>query len=206
MMHDRNDEEQLEFPKTENPVQSLKTVAMLLRGIYKQLAEERDAITLSSGEMAHAVKQFQGHLVQFEAFEKACKNYVADGVKKELRESVPAMAHELSQRVAEYSIKPIHESVSHLRAMTTRLQSLYDEGAERQKTPWLFIGLVFFLISLLGGLFGGFVVHRFTPEINDRINKTMLSQLSAGEKLMRSWPKLSKEEQDKIIKWGNKLS
>jgi len=205
-MNDRNDEEQLELPKTENPVQSLKTVAMLLMGLYKQFAQERDAMTLSSGEMAHAVKQFQDHLIQFEAFEKACKNYVADGVKKELRESTPAMANELSQRVAEYSIKPIHESVSQLHAMTTRLQSLYDEGVARQKTPWVLVGLVFFLLSLLGGLIGGFAVHRFTPGINERINETLFSQIYSGKTLMRAWPKLSKEEQDKIIKWGTKLS
>lgn len=205
-MHERNDEEQLEHSETENPVQSLKTVSMLLMGLYKQFAQERDAITLSSGEIAHAVKQFQGHLTQFEAFEKACRNYVADGVKKELRESVPAMANELSQRVAEYSIKPIHESVSQLRAMTTRLQSLYDEGVARQKTPWVIIGLVFFLISELGGFFGGLAVHRFTPGINEKISETMFSQLSAGRTLINSWPKLSKEEKDKIIKSGSKLS
>lgn len=203
-MNDRNDEELLEIPETENPVQSLKTVAMLLKGLYQQLAQERDAITLSGGEMAHAVKQFQDHLTQFAAFEKACRNYVADGIKKEVRESVPAMAHDLSQKVTEYSIKPIHESVTHLRAMTTRLQGLYDEGAARQKTPWVLIGLVFFLLSLLGGLIGGFAVHRLTPGINERINETMFSQIYSGKTLMRAWPKLSKEEQDKIIKWGTR--
>jgi cation transport ATPase len=203
-MNDRYDEEQLELPKTENPVQSLKTVAMLLKGLYKQLADERDAITLSSGEMAHAVKQFQDHLTQFAAFEKACRNYVADGVKKELRESVPAMAQELSQRVAEHATKPIHESVTHLHDMTNRLKSLYDEGRARQKRPWALIGMVFFLLSLLGGLIGGFLVHRFTPGINERINQTLFSQIYSGKTLMRAWPKLSKEEQDKIIKWGTK--
>ncbi len=203
-MNDRNDEEQLECPKTENPVQSLKTVAMLLQGLYHQLAQERDAITLSSGEMVHAVKQFQDHLTQFAVFEKACKTYVADAVKKEVRESIPAMAHELSQKVTEYSTKPIHESMSHLRAMTTRLQSLYDEGRARQKTPWVLIGLVFFLLSLLGGLIGGFAVHRLTPGINERINETLFSQIYSGKTLMRAWPKLSKEEQDKIIKWGTR--
>ena len=203
-MNDRNDEEQLECPKTENPVQSLKTVAMLLQGLYHQLAQERDAITLSSGEMVHAVKQFQDHLTQFAAFEKACRNYVVDAVKKEVRESVPAMANELSQRVAEHSTKPIHESLTHLQSMTTRLHSLYDEGRARQKTPWLLIGLVFFLLSLLGGLMGGFVIHRLTPGINERINETLFSQIYSGKTLMRAWPKLSKEEQDKIIKWGTR--
>jgi hypothetical protein len=203
-MNDRNDEELLEISEKENPVQSLKTVTMLLNGLYQQLAQERDAITLSSGEMAHAVKQFKDHLTQFAAFEKACRNYVTDGIKKELHESVPRIAHDLSQKVTEYSIKPIHESVSQLRAMTTRLQGLYDEGAARQKTPWILIGLVFFLLSLLGGLIGGFAVHCLTPGINERINETMFSQIYSGKTLMRAWPKLSKEEQDKIIKWGTR--
>lgn len=201
-MHERNDEEQLERPEAENPVQNLKTVAMLLRGLYKQLAEERDAMTLSTGEMAHAVKQFQDHLTQFAAFEKACRHYVADGVKKQVHDSVPAMAHELSQRVTEYSIKPIHESVTHLRAMTTRLQSLYDEGARRQKTPWRLIGVVFFLIALAGGLLGGLTTHYLTPAINE----TMLSQLSAGKTLMSAWPTLSHDEQKKILKKSREFS
>lgn len=51
-------------------VQSLKSITLLLKGLYGQMNEEREIITLASGQMAHSVKQFEQHLIQFESFEK----------------------------------------------------------------------------------------------------------------------------------------
>lgn len=203
-MHERNDEEQLEHSENENPVQSLKTVAMLLRGIYKQLSEERDAITLSSGEMAHAVKQFQGHLTQFEAFEKACRRYVVDSVKEELTQSVKRVAHEIAKEVANTAYEPIKQSIDALNQVSQQIledhkQRMQEKRSLRRWAPVLLVGT-----ALASSILGGLVVHRTAPRINESINEAMFSQIAAGRTLMRSWPNLSKTEQDKILKLGRK--
>ena len=194
-MQDRDDDE---ISLLDN-VQSLKTVAFLLKGLYSQLAEEREAITLASGQMAHAVKQFQSHLTEFENFEKACRKHIVDSVRSELKNSVNTAAREISQQVAENSTQPILQSINTLEAVGSRLEHHFRRHVTEKKGFWLGItaGLIFF--TLLGGLLGGFLVHCYLPEIDE----TTFDRIVAGKILEKSWPRLSEAEKNKIRTLGN---
>src|SRR5688500_12909927 len=95
-------------------VQSLKSVTLLLKGLYGQMNEEREVITLASGQMAHSVKQFEQYLKQFDSFEKSCKQAIVERVKIELKQSIRESAQTIAQEVTDIAYEPINRGINSL--------------------------------------------------------------------------------------------
>lgn len=197
-MHDRDDED---FAVTKNPVDDLKTITFLLKGLYGRLAQEQEAISLASGQMTHSAEQIKTHLTQFEAFEKACRQYIVDTVKKELRQSITVVADEISQHVAEKVTTPVHQSLSKFQQLSERIEGQFrsQNGEIKNTKLWFAAGLL--CTSIFCGLIGGLVVHHYIPETDVAARR----QMTAGWLLTQAWSQLSKEEKEKIVKSGNLL-
>ena len=192
-MHDRNEDE---IVTIDDSIQRLKTVAFLLKGLYGQLAEEQETITLASGQMAHAVKQFQNHLTQFEAFEKSCRQYIVDTVKKELRQSATTVADEISHYVAEQVTTPVYQSLTQLQQLSQHVEQQFNQQTNTVRSTKLWFAAGLLCTSILCGLAGALVVHYYLPE-NNAISRY---QMQLGGILMDAFPKLSKEEKTKLFK------
>jgi hypothetical protein len=193
-MLDRDDEYAVDGEKS--PVQELKNVAFLLKGLYAQLNEEREAITLAAGQMNHAVKQFHHHLVQFEAFEKSCGRSIANGVKTELQQSIQNIASTIAGEVAIVAYKPIANGIESLNQLSNQISATFQVQMQEKRRSWRNFSLMMVLTAIIGGSVGGLVLHHFAAE------RSQITQLKAGRILMRAWDKLSKTEQEKIIKLG----
>lgn len=193
-MLERDDE--IDLDVGENSIHDLKNVAFLLKGLYGQLNEEREAITLSAGQMNHAAKQFQNHLIQFEAFEKACGRSIANGVKTELQQSIQNIASTIAGEVATVAYEPIAKGIESLNQLSNTISESFQAQMKEKRRSWRNFSVMMIFTALSGGIVGGLIEHHFTAE------KSQITQLKAGQILMRSWEKLSKIEQEKIIKLG----
>ncbi|HAT7809697.1 TPA: hypothetical protein ACXYLK_002768 [Legionella pneumophila] len=171
-------------------VQSLKSVVLLLKGLYGQMNEEREVITLASGQMAHSVKQFEQYFKQFESFEQSCKQAIAQRVRTELKQSIQESAKTIAQEVTDIAYEPINRGINSLSQLSSEMNQYRAEQVQSRKKR---VGL-FLSAALLGGLVSGFTLHYLTVP-----SKEMKVKLAAGEALMRSWSKLTKAEQEKIF-------
>lgn len=171
-------------------VQSLKSVVLLLKGLYGQMNEEREVITLASGQMAHSVKQFEQYLKQFESFEQSCKQAIAQRVRAELKQSIQESAKTIAQEVTDIAYEPINRGINSLCQLSSELNEYRAEQVQSRKKR---VGL-FLSAALLGGIVSGFTLHYLTTP-----SKEIKVKLAAGEMLMRSWSKLTKAEQEKIF-------
>lgn len=172
-------------------VQSLKSVVLLLRGLYGQMNEEREVITLASGQMAHSVKQFEQYLKQFESFEQSCKQAIILRVRAELKQSIQESAKTIAQEVTDIAYEPINRGINSLCQLSSELNEYRAEQVQSRKKR---VGL-FLSAALLGGIVSGFTLHYLTAP-----SKEIKVKLAAGEMLMRSWSKLSQAEKNKITK------
>lgn len=172
-------------------VQSLKSVVLLLKGLYGQMNEEREVITLASGQMAHSVKQFEQYLKQFESFEQSCKQAIAQRVKTELKQSIRESAETIARQVTDIAYEPINRGINSLCQLSSEMAEYRAQQVQsRKKRVVLFLSA-----ALLGGIVSGFTLHYLTAP-----SKETKVKLAAGEMLMRSWSKLSQAERDKIAK------
>jgi hypothetical protein len=171
-------------------VQSLKSVVLLLKGLYGQMNEEREVITLASGQMAHSVKQFEQYLKQFASFEQSCKQAIIERVKTELKQSIQESAKVIAQEVTDIAYEPINRGINSLCQLSSEMNEYRAEQVQSRKKR---VGL-FLSAALLGGLVSGFTLHYLTAP-----TKEIKVKLAAGEALMRSWSKLTKAEQEKIF-------
>lgn len=171
-------------------VQSLKSVVLLLKGLYGQMNEEREVITLASGQMAHSVKQFEQYFKQFESFEQSCKQAIAQRVRTELKQSIQENAKTIAQEVTDIAYEPINRGINSLCQLSSEMNQYRAEQVQSRKKR---VGL-FLSAALLGGLVSGFTLNYLTVP-----SKEMKVKLAAGEALMRSWSKLTKAEQEKIF-------
>ncbi|HGH8180106.1 TPA: hypothetical protein ACJOH2_002894 [Legionella pneumophila] len=171
-------------------VQSLKSVVLLLKGLYGQMNEEREVITLASGQMAHSVKQFEQHLKQFASFEQSCKQAIVERVKTELKQSIQESAKAIAQEVTDIAYEPINRGINSLCQLSSEMNEYRAEQVQSRKKR---VGL-FLSAALLGGIVSGFTLHHLTAP-----SKEIKVKLAAGEALMRSWSKLTKAEQEKIF-------
>ncbi|HAT9649153.1 TPA: hypothetical protein JBD48_15760 [Legionella pneumophila subsp. pneumophila] len=202
-MLDRDDDEVVEASTVPMPhakamdtdlfetVQSLKSVVLLLKGLYGQMNEEREVITLASGQMAHSVKQFEHYLKQFESFEQSCKQAVAQRVRTELKQSIQESAKVIAQEVTDIAYEPINRGINSLCQLSSEMA---ESRAQHARSRLSRVGL-FLSAALLGGVVSGFTLHSLTAP-----SKEIKVKLAAGEMLMRSWSKLSQSEKDKITK------
>jgi hypothetical protein len=197
-MHDREDEEDLALPVDQAVVQSLKSVALLLKGLYGQMNEEREIITLASGQMVYAVKQFEHHLTQFETFEKTCQIEMQESLKLELRQSVKEIANTIAQEVADLVYEPMKHSINSLDELITEMTKNYSQRTNKQKRVWRWFSALIVVATLLSGIFSSLIVRHWAQQPT----KVMDAQLIAGKILMRSWNQLSKVEQEKIMRLG----
>ncbi|CZI42173.1 TPA: hypothetical protein NGG79_003051 [Legionella pneumophila] len=172
-------------------VQSLKSVVLLLKGLYGQMNEEREVITLASGQMAHSVKQFEQYLKQFASFEQSCKQAIIERVKTELKQSIQESAKVIAQEVTDIAYEPINRGINSLCQLSSEMNEYRAEQVQSRKKR---VGL-FLSAALLGGFVSGFTLHYLTAP-----SKEIKVKLAAGEMLMRSWSKLSQAEKDKITK------
>ncbi|STX55680.1 Uncharacterised protein [Legionella beliardensis] len=201
-MLDRDDDDVLHAPQLPmslvNPIESdfhetlqhLKSVVMLLKGLYGQLNEEREIITLASGQMAHSVKQFEQYLKQFELFEKSCKHAIVERVKTELKQSIQENAQTIASQVRDMTYEPISHSINALCQLSSDLS---NHRAHLDRSRFWGAGL-FFAAALLGGVVSGLTLHYLTAP-----SQEIKVKLAAGEALMRSWSKLTKAEREKIF-------
>ncbi|HIF0219345.1 TPA: hypothetical protein ACXYK0_002916 [Legionella pneumophila] len=172
-------------------VQSLKSVVLLLKGLYGQMNEEREVITLASGQMAHSVKQFEQYLKQFASFEQSCKQAIIERVKTELKQSIQESAKVIAQEVTDIAYEPINRGINSLCQLSS---DMAESRKHHERSRLLRVGL-FLSAALLGGIVSGFTQHHLTAP-----SKEIKVKLAAGEMLMRSWSKLSQTEKDKITK------
>nr|HAT8715159.1 hypothetical protein [Legionella jordanis] len=172
-------------------VQSLKSVVLLLKGLYGQMNEEREVITLASGQMAHSVKQFEQHLKQFASFEQSCKQAIVERVKTELKQSIQESAKAIAQEVTDIAYEPINRGINSLCQLSSEMA---ESRVHHERTRLSRVGL-FLSAALLGGIVSGFTLHYLTTP-----SKEIKMKLATGEMLMRSWSKLSQAEKDKITK------
>ncbi|QMT62108.1 hypothetical protein [Legionella sp. PC997] len=171
-------------------IQSLKSITLLLKGLYGQMNEEREVITLASGQMTHSVKQFEQHLIQFESFEKTCKQKVIEHIKTDLKQNIRETAQTIAQEVTHLAYESINQSISSLCQLSKEL----TEHRALQKSSRGWSTALFLSAALLGGILSGFTLHYLTAP-----SKELKVKLAAGEALMRSWNKLTKTEQEKIF-------
>jgi cation transport ATPase len=171
-------------------VQSLKSVVLLLKGLYGQMNEEREVITLASGQMAHSVKQFEQYLKQFESFEQSCKQAIIERVKTELKQSIQESAKAIAQEVTDIAYEPINRGINSLCQLSSEMA---ESRKHHERSRLLRVGL-FLSAALLGGIVSGFTLHHLTVP-----SKEIKVKMAAGEALMRSWSKLTKAEQEKIF-------
>ncbi|HHX8411813.1 TPA: hypothetical protein ACVO10_003080, partial [Legionella pneumophila] len=157
---------------------------------YGQMNEEREVITLASGQMAHSVKQFEQYLKQFESFEQSCKQAIAQRVRTELKQSIQESAKTIAQEVTDIAYEPINRGINSLCQLSSEMNQYRAEQVQSRKKR---VGL-FLSAALLGGLVSGFTLHYLTVP-----SKEIKVKLAAGEALMRSWSKLTKAEQEKIF-------
>ena len=195
-MHDRDDDDNA---PVENPVQSLKAVAFLLKGLYTQLADERESITLASGQMAHAVKQFKAHLVRFEKFEQECQNNVEKTVQKQLLKSIQEAAETISDKVTEKSSELINQSIKDLKQTAQFIKTEFEVEEKNRNFLQRWLLPIIASTALASGLLGGLIVNYYFPVMNESTTK----YITAGEVLFGAWTHLSNDEQKKIIKFGN---
>jgi hypothetical protein len=172
-------------------VQSLKSLVILLKGLYGQINEEREIITLAAGQMAHSVKQFEQHLKKFEVFEKTCKQAIVERVKAELKQSTKETAQTIAEEVTNIAYEPINRGINSLCQLSSEMT---DHRTSFDRLKFWRTGL-FLSAALLGGVVSGFTMHYLTQP-----SKEVKTKLVAGEMLMRSWSKLTQIEKDKIMK------
>ena len=194
-MYDRDDEELP--PSQQDSIKELKTVAFLLNGLYKQLADERDTITMASSQMTHAAKQFQAHLAKFEAFEKAIKQHIVQAIQQETQQAASAMANTVGDKLAEAASEQIDDALAELKKSASHAKAQLDECRTELKRFELWRWVGFIMIALSGGLIGALATHHYLPE--QTFTKEQWNQIDAGKTLIKAWGQLNKNEQDKIL-------
>lgn len=175
--------------------QRTQSILEVLEGFYEQLSKENELISTASSQMTHSVEQFEHYVSQFKTFEKTCKRNLVESLKSELNYSVKMVSETIAQEVVANSNEPIKSSLDTLCQLNENMKERYQE----QKQSWKGFSVLLLLAALLAGSVGGLLVHHFTEP-----TKEMKIKLRAGEILMRSWTKLTVEEQEKIMKIGTK--
>lgn len=160
MIQERDDEESTTM-EPHHITTELQSIVFLLQGLYGQFLEERKIVTMASGQMLHAVKQFQTHLQQFEAFETASRQLVAERIQSDLKEKVQIIAQEIGRAVVEIAYQPIQENIDTLARLTRDMEIDHrQEMREKQRlNRWKFLWIA--CSASIGGLFGGLVLYYY---------------------------------------------
>lgn len=181
-------------------VDELKTITFLLKGLHGHLKQEQEAISLASGQITLCAEQFKEHMARIEGFEQVYRKHVVDTVKDNLRQTTKIVADEIGALVNEQSIAAIHQTITNLKQLSTRVAWEFDQkvkavGVMKRKSAALLL-----LASLTSGLLGGWVAHHYSPEKNDESRRQMLM----GGILQRAIPYLSQAEKNNIYKLASR--
>lgn len=199
-MHDRDDDDittPTAKPAETEPVKELKTVAFLLNGLYKQLADERDTITMASGQIVHATKQFGAYIGRFEEFDKALKKHFVETIYKESQQTAKTVASNVGEAVAKAATAQVEAVTENLQkaAVQAQQQLFHYQCSQENESKWRWITML--VVGVVSGLFCAVMMHLYFPE--HTFTRQELVQMQNGKTLAAAWGKLSKKERERIL-------
>lgn len=177
----------------------LKAIAYQFIKLYERWSEDRQVLMKQAADTATLMQQFDQQLNQFKeidaAFRKRLGEFIrqeAANVGKEVGEAVGQSASEAAtaqvEAVAESLQKTVDSAQRAIQAQTDTIKSI----------TWVFWVIVF-AVGLFGGLSAGAVVYHFMIK-PPALTKDQQLTLEAGEFAQSLWPKLSKKEQQRLLK------
>lgn len=160
---DDNDEIRNLFPKTASAkeVDELKTITYLLNGLYSNLKQEQEAISLATGQMRFSTEQFKEHMERIETFEQAFRKYVVDTVKKDLQQSAELIAAETSKQVREQSTATISQMIDNLQRLSGKVEYEFDRQVREVRGMKLRFAALLLAASSCCGILGGLIVRNY---------------------------------------------
>ena len=165
------------------PIGNLDTSAFILKNLSSKLIEDSNRIIDSNDKLALHINRLQAELHQLRK-----DNHDFNASIKQLLGSVK---NELYQRIGEQF------------DLQNALVQNKNAFKPIMKTKMLNRFTVILLLGILcGAILNGLISHQYPFKKNPYHN----AEMHAGQLLMRSWNKLSKEEKQHIIKLGTDLS
>lgn len=180
----------------------LKAIAYQFIKLYERWSEDRQVLMKQAADTATLMQAFEKQLNQFKKIDADFRENLGQFIRQEAAN----VAEEVGDAVGESASKAATKQV---KAVANALQQTVDsaQAAIQAQTDtikgitWVFWAIVF-TVSLVGGLSAGGLVYHFMikpPALTHDQQITM----GAGEFLQNVWPKLSKPEQQRLLKIAN---
>lgn len=174
----------------------LKAIAYQFIALYERWSEDRQIAAKQGADTAELVQLFTEQVKGFKELEPK--------VREQLRASIQQAFHQSLQGVNE---KIEQAANSRLDNVTSRLnqaaheatQKLRQHEHESLKTTWIFIVVLFVTCITVSFMVGRWAVPQPYLPLSSRDLQIYIN----GTKFDSFWPKLSKQEQNRLLKMGN---
>jgi len=160
-------------------VQDLTNSLYLIKGLYVQMANERDHLTNTASKMVNTTKQFQGYL------EKLAdqKEQITVTIERALRKESGNIAKMLVDKTYEEITTQTNKTLRTLEASIKEAKERINDYGRKERLFSRWFLAVMFIAALIGGLMGGiFVIY-----CSDVGGATQIQNNLKREKIAKAW-------------------
>lgn len=188
----------------------LKAIFYQFVKLYERWSEDRQVLAKLLADVSDNVKKFDQQLNRFEQIEPEYRKKLAELIRSESADVAKKVGEQVNRAVQSATYAQIADVIVPLKnSVVSACQALDD-----QKASLTLMNRTFLLMLLLGSLLSGIVAAYIVKEPKSEVPATTskpstvsLTQsqkvtLQAGEFMQRLWPKLSKQEQQRLTAIG----
>lgn len=183
----------------QNDVKELTNTLYSLKGLSNELAQEKDLIMSSAGQISFASNQLKQYSMKFGEQIEQVNRKVQIIISQEMKSIGKSIAEEASCSFIEISISQTEASLKKLADMTHRCEDRLNQASEKINylSRWFITSYV--LAAIIGGALSGGIIHYLPVNLDQRTKE----KIHAGEMLEAAWRVLDQKEKDKILAAAN---
>lgn len=175
--------------------------------LYERWSEDRQVFIKHVADITELTQRFEGQLKRFTEIDTAFRQRLGEFLREEVAKNAKAVGEMVGTSVsaaATQQVALVTETLT--RTVEATQHTLANQVEVINQLKWSFWAVVF-LVSLCGGLSGGYLMKHFMVK-PAALTQSQQETLSAGSFLQSLWPKLSKKEQARLlaIEQGKKVT
>lgn len=183
-------EEQLKVEAVKELTRSLHVIS----GVHEKLADERENITSVVAQMSFISKEFETcskkiteKIINLDSMTQAI-------ISREMQKISKDITEEVGRNIIDTITSKAEESIKRLIAANNNCErKLHDSSRSvRRFSRWFLLST--FLLTLIAGFSGGYLVHYLFPKMDQQV----LDQIKSGETMKVIWSKLDRKEKEKL--------
>ena len=179
----------------QNDVKELTTTLYGLKGLSHELAQEKDSIMSSAGQISFASSQFKQHSIKFEEQVEQLNKKIQMIISQEIKSVGKVISEEASRSFVDNCNSQAESALKKLTDMTNNCEDRLNEATKKIDFFSKWFMSVAVGSAIVGGLFVGGIFRYLPPPTLDPVT---LSKIEAGEILEAAWPKLDSKEKQKL--------